>query len=81
LPYALRSIPPQSLDGTPAAGCNYHVYRVLKPLEVHAGPIAPWFAQPGWGEQYQLDGSLVPGAPAALNVLWLVNNGYLKRLA
>ena len=80
LAYAARSIPPSSLDSTPAASCNYHDYRVLKPLTVDAGPIAPWFGQPGLGRQYQLDGTLVPGAPAQLNVLWLVDNGYLSRL-
>jgi len=80
LPYAQRAIPPQSLDGNPPAGCNYHDYRVLKPLPVDAGPIAPWFAQPGYGLQYQLDAALVPGAPERLNVLWLVDNGYLQRL-
>ncbi|MFC1430708.1 TNT domain-containing protein [Streptacidiphilus sp. N1-3] len=80
LPYAARSIPPSSLDSTPAASCNYRDYRVLKPFTVDAGPIAPWFGQPGLGWQYQLDAALVPGAPTPLNVLWLVNNGYLGRL-
>ncbi|MBD0692829.1 TNT domain-containing protein [Streptomyces sp. CBMA123] len=80
LPYADRAIPPQSLDGTPAAGCNYHDYKVVKPFTVHAGPIAPWFNQPGWGLQYQLDATLLPGGPAKLNVLWLVENGYLARI-
>ncbi|MGH3415469.1 MAG: TNT domain-containing protein [Actinocrinis sp.] len=79
-PYASRSIPPQSLDGNPAAGCNYHQYQVLKPFAVHAGPIAPWFGQPGEGLQYQVDGTLVSGAPAAVNVIWLIDNGYLMRL-
>lgn len=78
--YAARSIPPSSLDSTPAAPCNYHDYLVLRPLPVDAGPIAPWFAQPGGGEQYQLDATLVPGAPAQLNVLWLLSNGYLREL-
>ena len=77
LSYASRSIPPSSLDGTPAAGCNYHDYRVVKAFTVDAGPIAPWFGQPGYGWQYQLNGALVPGAPTQLNVLWLVSNGYL----
>lgn len=80
LPYATRSIPPQSLVGNPAAGCNYHDYRVQRSFAVHAGPIAAWFAQPGGGLQYQLDGSLVPGAPTSMNVMWLVDNGYLARL-
>ena len=80
-PYSSRSIPPQNLDGTPAAGCNYHDYKVLKPFRVDAGPVAPWFAQPGFGLQYQLDAALVPGGPTTVNVLWLVNNGYLARVS
>lgn len=80
LPYALRSIPPSSLDSNPPQPCNYHIYLVTKPFAVDAGPIAPWFAQPGGGLQYQLDGSLVPGSPAQLNVMWLVDNGYLTRV-
>jgi hypothetical protein len=80
LPYAARSIPPQSLDSNPAASCNYHDYQVLKPFTVDAGPIAPWFAQPGGGLQYQLDSTLVPGSPSRLNVMWLVANGYLERI-
>ncbi|RKT54381.1 TNT domain-containing protein [Saccharothrix australiensis] len=80
LPYTTRSIPPQNLTGTPAENCNYHVYRVVKPFQVDAGLIAPWFYQVGGGIQYQLRGSLVPGAPERLNVLWLLDNGYLQRL-
>ncbi|MEC3976399.1 TNT domain-containing protein [Amycolatopsis sp. H20-H5] len=80
LPYTTRSIPPQNLVGTPAEGCNYHVYQVAKAFQVDAGPIAPWFYQTGGGVQYQLVGSLVPGAPARLTVLWLLDNGYLTRL-
>jgi hypothetical protein len=76
-PYAERAIPPSSLDSTPAAGCDYHDYEVLKPFEVDTGLIAAWFDQPGGGLQFQLDGSLVPGAPAQLSVLWLLDNGYL----
>lgn len=80
LPYAARAIPPQSLDSNPPATCNYHDYRVIKQFQVDAGPIAPWFAQPGGGLQYQLDATLVPGAPAQINVSWLVTNGYLARV-
>jgi hypothetical protein len=79
LPYATRAIPPQSLDSEPAAPCNYHVYKVIRPFTVDAGPIAPWFGQPGYGWQFQLDARHVPGAPARLNVLWLIDNGYLAR--
>jgi hypothetical protein len=79
-PYASRSIPPQSLASTPPEGCNFHEYRVVERFAVDTGPIAPWFAQPGGGRQFQLDAGLVPGAPTPLNVMWLVNNGFLQRL-
>jgi hypothetical protein len=78
--YTTRAIPPSNLVGTPAAGCNYHVYEVLRPFDVQAGPIAAWFFQRGGGLQYQLTGALVPGAPAQLNVKWLLENGYLERI-
>jgi hypothetical protein len=80
LPYTTRSIPPSNLVGDPAAGCNYYRYQVLRPFDVLAGPIAPWFFQTGGGLQFQLSGSLVPGAPERLNVLWLLDNGYLGRV-
>ncbi|GAB6897175.1 TNT domain-containing protein [Kineosporia succinea] len=79
-PYAERAIPPSNLAGTPAPGCNYRRYRVVRAFDVAAGPIAPWFAQRGDGWQYQLAGAFVTGAPAQLNVLWLVEAGYLERL-
>jgi hypothetical protein len=76
--YAQRSLPPMSLDNFDAAfTCNYHEYRVVKSFKVESGPIAPAFGQPGYGRQYQLVGSLVPGAPANLSVMWLVANRYL----
>jgi hypothetical protein len=78
--YERRAIPPQSLNTfDPAYPCNYHTYRVKKALPVRIGPIAPWFEQLGFGTQYQLDASLLPGAPSPLSVLWLVDNGYLER--
>jgi hypothetical protein len=80
-PYANRSLPPMSLDNVdPAYTCNYHLYRVLKPFQAEAGPTAPGFGQPGLGLQYQLVSSLLPGAPSTPNVMWLVDNGYLRRL-
>ena len=80
IPYSARSIPPQSLDGIPAAACDYHRYRVIKSFTVESGPIAPWFGQPGHGWQYQLDPTLIPANPAGLNVMWLVANGYVRPL-
>jgi hypothetical protein len=52
---------------------------VLRLFHAEEGPIAPGFGQPGRGIQFQLLSSLVPGAPSPLNVLWLINNGYLAR--
>jgi hypothetical protein len=48
---------------------NYHVYSVVKPLVVLAGPIAPWFGQPGAGVQYML----------YKNVKTLIEEGFLRR--
>jgi hypothetical protein len=79
-PYAQRALPPMSLDNFDANyTCNYHVYRVLKTFHAEEGPIAPGFGQLGRGIQFQLVSSLVPGAPSPLNVMWLINNGYLAR--
>jgi hypothetical protein len=79
--YARRSVPPQNLDDTQdPTGCNWHAYRVLRPFDVQAGPSAPAFGQPGHGTQYVLDSALIPGGPTRLNVVWLVDNGYLARL-
>lgn len=49
---------------------NYHLYKVLKPLVVIAGPIAPWFRQPGQGVQYEM----------YQNISTLVTTGFLKRI-
>ena len=80
-PYAHRGIPPQSLDSTsdPAA-CNYSRYKVLQPIPVQSGPIAPALGQPGFGVQYVLDAAIFPGNPASLNVGYLVTNGFLERV-
>ena len=80
-PYAERALPPQSLDDVdPAFTCNYHLYRVVKPFTVEAGPIAPGFGQRGLGLQFQLVASLLPGTTATANVAWLLNNGYMQRM-
>ncbi len=81
LPYTSRAIPPQSLDnGGMPSGCNYHLYQVVREFRVDGGPIAPAFGQRGLGLQYLLVGSLVPGAPAQINIMWLLANGYLQRI-
>lgn len=62
-PYEQRSIPPSNLATSPSSPDfpkNYHVYEVRKPLAVMAGPVAPWFGQPGLGTQFKtLNGSSV----------------------
>ncbi|GGM20055.1 TNT domain-containing protein [Micromonospora yangpuensis] len=77
-PYSSRALPPLNLN-TPAAAplANYHTYCVVKPFPVDSGPIAPWFAQPGMGTQFQLNPAYLPQAGATLNVTWLLTNGYL----
>ncbi|KAM0420257.1 hypothetical protein ACHAPT_011915 [Fusarium lateritium] len=79
-PFAQRALNPQNLDtpqNSPEFPNNYHVYRVIKNMTVIAGPIAPWFGQPGLGTQFFLgekvnvqqyidDGSLVEIDPAEL---------------
>ncbi|MCM2411079.1 TNT domain-containing protein [Streptomyces sp. RKAG290] len=53
-PYAKRAIPPSNLvKYTTAYPSSYHLYRVLKAFTVEAGPIRPWFGQPGLGIQYR----------------------------
>ncbi|KAL2171664.1 hypothetical protein VTG60DRAFT_1960 [Thermothelomyces hinnuleus] len=69
-PYALRALPPSNLDETTSEyPYNYHVYSVVKPLTVLAGPIQPWFEQPGTGVQYELYS----------DVSVLIKDGYLRR--
>ncbi|MFI7646912.1 TNT domain-containing protein [Micromonospora sp. NPDC049460] len=83
-PFSARSLAPQSLNTPPipppppgAPLANYHTYCVLKPFDVDSGPIAPWFAQPGLGTQFQLNPAYVPQAGGNLNVQWLIDHHYL----
>jgi hypothetical protein len=78
--YSQRALPPQSLDNAAMpGGCNYSLYKVVRDFAVDGGPIAPAFGQPGNGLQYRLIGALVPGAPAQLNVRWLIDNRFVAR--
>lgn len=68
-----RSLPPQNLDwptSDPTVPYNYHVYQVVKPLDVSAGPVSPWFEQPGQGTQYRLPSSIQT----------LLDSGYLVEI-
>jgi hypothetical protein len=49
---------------------NYHVYVVQTPICVSAGPIGPWFGQPGQGVQYK----------TPVSVEMLVAQGVLERV-
>ena len=71
-PYAQRALPPTNLDAAPGSAYpfNYHVYEVLRPFIVLAGPIAPWFGQMGMGVQFQL----------TVSVGTLVDQGILGRV-
>jgi hypothetical protein len=73
-----RALPPENLT-TPASApsSNYHVYCVLTAFDVDAGPIAPWFEQPGLGVQYKLEARYLPDAGTGLTVTWLLTHGYL----
>lgn len=78
--YAERALPPQNLNTRDAAvACDYRVYEVSKSFSVWQGGIAPWFAQPGGGQQIKLDPVFLdPGQGQRLNVRWLLDHGYLE---
>ncbi|EPS27910.1 hypothetical protein POX_e06885 [Penicillium oxalicum] len=70
-PYIERALPPSNLDTYDGSHpFNYYVYEVTKSFDVGAGPIAPWFEQPGGGTQYV----------TYTNVKGLLEGGYLRRL-
>lgn len=74
-PYSQRALPPSNLNTnaqSPDYPYNYHVYRVVKPLTVVGGPIAPWFGQPGLGAQFFIGN--------VGNVMTLINQGFLQRV-
>ncbi|MFB4426768.1 TNT domain-containing protein [Streptomyces sp. QL37] len=77
--YKERALPPQNLNTRDAAvPCDYRVYKVTKPFWVWQGSIAPWFEQPGGGQQIKLDAVFLdPGAGQRLNVKWLLDHAYL----
>ncbi|GAA4668586.1 hypothetical protein GCM10023324_20660 [Streptomyces youssoufiensis] len=54
------------------------MYKVTRAFTVWQGGIAPWFEQPGGGQQIKLDPALLdPGQEQRLNVKWQLDNGYL----
>ncbi|OEV03973.1 TNT domain-containing protein [Streptomyces oceani] len=81
-PYAKRALPPQNLNTRDATfPCDYHVYEVTEPFVVWQGSVAPWFEQPGGGQQIKLEPDFLdPGQSQRLNVKWLLEHGYLARV-
>lgn len=64
IPYPSRALAP----GTEKK--PYNVYEVIKPIEVQAGKIAPWFNEPGGGIQYEL----------SISVKKLIEDGFIRRV-
>ncbi|HEX6471196.1 MAG TPA: TNT domain-containing protein [Streptosporangiaceae bacterium] len=81
-PLSERSLPPSVLTTTdPRFPHNYHRYEVARPFRVRAGLVAPAFEQPGGGVQFKAEPTFLPEAPSLLSILWLLRNGYLRRVA
>ena len=72
-PFDQRSLAPDSLNMAPdrMVPFDYQVYTVMKDLTVEAGPIAPWFGQPGLGSQF------FTGRVG--NIMTLIEMEYLER--
>jgi nicrotizing toxin Mtb-like protein len=81
--YEGRAIPPDSINtfpSDPQHPCNYHVYKVIKPFTVDAGPSAPAFQQDGGDVQYHLARKYFSGDPfdtGEVSVQFLIDNKYL----
>jgi Tuberculosis necrotizing toxin len=81
IPFQQRSLPPSvlvTLD--PRYPNNYHRYQVTRPFTVHAGIVVPAFEQPGGGVQLKVESALLAERPMLATVLWLLRNGYLRRV-
>ncbi len=64
IPFENRALYPRT------AKTPYSIFEVVKPIDVKAGEIAPWFNKPGGGIQFLLPKS----------VEQLLNDGLLKRV-
>ncbi|KAF4964216.1 hypothetical protein FSARC_7850 [Fusarium sarcochroum] len=73
-PFSQRALHPANLipDKNKEFPNNYHVYNVTKSFTVQAGPIEPWFGQPGLGVQFFLG--------EGINVKVYLDNGHLVEL-
>ncbi|HEY5833691.1 TNT domain-containing protein [Streptomyces sp.] len=82
--YDERSIPPSSLNTEdPRYPYNYHLFRVKKDTVVCAGPVAPFYDQPGQGVQYVTSvtsgSTYCPTVQTGQSVNSLVRSGNLER--
>ncbi|KAJ5760653.1 hypothetical protein N7520_007809 [Penicillium odoratum] len=79
-PYIERALPPKNLfaDKNSSYPYNYHVYEVMKPIDVDLGPVAGWFEQPGFGTQFALKGALQNNK--TITIATLVADKSLKEL-
>ena len=64
VPFKNRALHPTS------ASKPYNVYEVIKPIDVQAGYVAPWFGEPGMGVQYELPSSVAD----------LIEQGIIRRI-
>jgi hypothetical protein len=73
-PFSQRALHPQNLDNdvNKQFPNNYHVYNVTRMFTVQAGPIRPWFGQPGFGVQFFLGNGI--------SVKDYLDNGHLVEL-
>ena len=63
----------------PGAYANdYHMYEVLRPLNVKAGEVRPWFGEMGHGTQYRLDP--IEGVRRSPSTLTSGDYPYLKEI-
>lgn len=70
-PYIERALPPRNLNNSDGNfPYSYHVYQIIKDLDVTLGPVAPWFEQPGMGTQFE----------TKLSVTDLIGNNFIKEL-
>ncbi|KAF5643821.1 hypothetical protein F52700_2692 [Fusarium sp. NRRL 52700] len=55
-PFSQRALHPENLNTgkNKEFPSNYHLYNVTESFTVQAGPIRPWFGQPGYGVQFFL---------------------------
>lgn len=81
--FAMRSIPPGSLDTYPdKVAYNYHVYRITTSFTVEAGATAPWFTQRGGGVTFKTCFDQIPCTGAnQVDVAYLIAHDDLDEVS